>query len=91
MSPAHQNGPLILTLHDGCTHSAQPHSNWRERENLRRSRVAEDGAFEALDSCGEVPCVRCLSGVALLLDPLADQHAWAYMLSGRAVPDPVQQ
>jgi len=22
MSPAHQNGPLILTLHDGCTHSA---------------------------------------------------------------------
>ena len=29
--------------------------------------------------------------VAPLLDPLADRHAWAHMLGGGALPDPIQQ
>ena len=44
--------------------------------------------FEAFHPCGEVSCALCLSGVAVLLDPLADQHTWADMLGGGAAPDP---
>jgi len=38
MSPAHQNGPLILTLHDGCTHSA--HRAYSTAPRVRALRAA---------------------------------------------------
>src|ERR1700683_5530896 len=77
-------------LCDGV-HSRIPVSHEVRNHRLRCSRVAEDHAFEALDPCGEVARATRLSGVAVLLDPLADQHARAYMLGGGAAPDPVQQ